>query len=180
MISAVQRFLPRQMVDDVSQICASVAKPDDLARAERDLIETKNMIAKATKRQGVILERLTIDNPTTAAVTMSEEHAFEAENRELSARVTELQSKAAKLKAEIDRLMPQYVQAIALALAPFRARAAEQLEGGIAAMEAALKDIDASNQALRGLGRSTPSVMAMPMAGAYRALAAKVARERRG
>jgi hypothetical protein len=177
LINAVQRLLPTAAADDVGQLFAAVPKPDALECAERALSEALATIASSTRRQGMIHERLTVQNPTKAPVVAAEEEALDAENRELTARVAALQSKVVQLKAEIQHQMPAYVQLVSSALAPQRKRAAQQLASGIAAIETALNDIDASNRILRGLGRQVPSVMQMPMAQTYRALAAKVARE---
>lgn len=176
-MNVVHRLLPTPAFDDVGELFAAVPKPDELECAERALSEALGMIAGSTKRQGVIIERLTIQNPTKAPVIATEKKALEAENRELTARVAALQSKVCEIKAEIQRLMPVYVQAVAEALRPIRKRAAQQLIDGVAAMETALADIDRSNAVLGKLGRSTPSVMTMPFSQYYRELAAKIVRE---
>jgi hypothetical protein len=174
--TVVRRLMPAP-ADDVGQICAAIPKPDELIAAERQLSDLRDVVAKSTKRQGAIQERLTFKNPTTTPTTALEEHALDVENRELTLRVTKAHSDARKLQAEIDRLMPQYTELVAVALAPLRRRAARQLESGITAIEGALRDIDNSNAALRKLGKSPPSVMPLPFSGAFRALAAKVAAE---
>lgn len=161
----------------VAAIVAGVEKPPAMIQAERVLLEIAASRPALTKRRAEIFERLNFQSPSRT-VFKPEEDALRAEQADIDQHVSDLNTRAFELRREIDGLMPEYARAVAVALAGFRHRAAENLLDSIIALEEAIADVSETARALSAVGISVPSASSLAYAKAYKSLAEKILTEK--
>jgi hypothetical protein len=179
LLATIQGIIPKAASprSEVGGIVAGVAKAPELIEAERELAENAAAKQATTKRLAEIFERLNIKSPVRRTLFAQEQYALEAEQSDITRQVDDLNRKASELRRQVDGLKPAYAQAVAVALAGFRHRAAETLLDSIGAVEEAITDIAETSKALLSVGISVPSATPLHYAKALRNLADKILTE---
>ncbi|MBR1154819.1 hypothetical protein [Bradyrhizobium sp. JYMT SZCCT0428] len=178
LVSTIRAMIPNAgpQRSEVAAIVAGVQKHPALIEAERAFFEIVAARLPLAKRRAEIFERLHVQSPNRT-VFKAEEDALRQEQSDIDLRVADLNARAAKLRREIDRLMPDHGRAVAAALASVRRRAAENLLDSIVALDAAISEIGETSKALSLVGVNVTSASPLAFTKAYKTLAEKILRE---